>query len=333
MEKNQYDVIIVGAGPAGLSAGMELARQGKKILLIERKHEIGTPVRCGELTRKEIFKILNIASPSQKEVIKNTFSKMVLIDRNKFEKMLSREILRYKGELVVRSWAYDVKKEKEWLKIFYLSPFGEKTAYCKGLILAEGIESFIARKIGFNTLLTPSQIGVCYSWEMENISVSPKKIEMDFVPHKILFFYWIFPANSHSANVGVGVLGENGRKAKEVFHKFIQSRRNLKKGYPVREIIGAVPITHPLEKLCKDKILITGTSAHLIDPFGGEGIYYAVKSGCAAAKTMGEALNYQDMSESFLRRYIKEIQPMLDFLWMRYETVKDLFTKFNVWKY
>lgn len=52
----QYDVIISGASVAGLYSGYKLAKAGLKVIIVDRRAEIGTPVRCGEATgnRREI---------------------------------------------------------------------------------------------------------------------------------------------------------------------------------------------------------------------------------------------------------------------------------------
>ncbi|NUQ07075.1 MAG: FAD-dependent oxidoreductase, partial [Anaerolineae bacterium] len=48
--KAQYDVIIAGAGPAGSAAAIRAAEAGLSVLLLEKRQEIGVPVRCGEAT-------------------------------------------------------------------------------------------------------------------------------------------------------------------------------------------------------------------------------------------------------------------------------------------
>ena len=46
--KNDYDVVVVGAGPAGTSTARWAARNGASVLVVEKRQEIGSPVRCGE---------------------------------------------------------------------------------------------------------------------------------------------------------------------------------------------------------------------------------------------------------------------------------------------
>jgi digeranylgeranylglycerophospholipid reductase len=43
-----YDVVIVGAGPAGSMTAKWAAKGGAKVLMIEKRQEIGSPGRCGE---------------------------------------------------------------------------------------------------------------------------------------------------------------------------------------------------------------------------------------------------------------------------------------------
>jgi digeranylgeranylglycerophospholipid reductase len=46
--KRDYDVVVVGAGPAGSMTAKWAAKNGAKVLMIEKRQEIGSPVRCGE---------------------------------------------------------------------------------------------------------------------------------------------------------------------------------------------------------------------------------------------------------------------------------------------
>ena len=47
--KNNYDVIIVGGGPSGSMAAIELAKANLSVCVLDKKSDIGSPVRCGRL--------------------------------------------------------------------------------------------------------------------------------------------------------------------------------------------------------------------------------------------------------------------------------------------
>ena len=52
----EYDIVIVGAGPAGLCAGNYAAQAGTRVLILDKKEELGKPVRCGEAIIGNVFR-------------------------------------------------------------------------------------------------------------------------------------------------------------------------------------------------------------------------------------------------------------------------------------
>src|SRR5512145_1580220 len=53
MIRETYDVVVIGAGPAGSIAARTCAQAGLRVLLAEKRQEIGSPVRCAEAVGKD----------------------------------------------------------------------------------------------------------------------------------------------------------------------------------------------------------------------------------------------------------------------------------------
>ena len=57
-----YDIVIIGAGPAGSSAAQAAAQKGARVLLIDRRQRIGIPVQCAEFVPQWIFRYASFSS-------------------------------------------------------------------------------------------------------------------------------------------------------------------------------------------------------------------------------------------------------------------------------
>ena len=64
MSTIKCDVLVVGAGPAGLSAARALAKKGLKTIIIEEDEEVGIPVQCAEGIGSYLFQYLPFEIPS-----------------------------------------------------------------------------------------------------------------------------------------------------------------------------------------------------------------------------------------------------------------------------
>ena len=94
-----YDVAVIGGGMAGLSAGLTLSRAGISVAIFEKKKEIGSLIRCGELARHYIFTLLKINKTNR--FIQRDYKKddLCLIFKDRFEKHLASEIENNKGDV------------------------------------------------------------------------------------------------------------------------------------------------------------------------------------------------------------------------------------------
>jgi len=318
-----YDVIVVGAGPGGAFAAKEAALQGAKVLLVDRRKEIGAPVRCGEGLGAGIEKELNFKVPKEaidayinaaelygpngkKLELRTKDSKGYIIDRKKFDKFLVEEAARAGAEVLVKTRIDDLKKEGSKFVGVIGNSMGEKfEANAKVIIAADGGESLIARKAGINSLATLYESDFGIEYEMVGLDVKDA-IEIYFsnvfAPRG---YAWIFPKGKDSANVGVGVDGLHGN-AIIFLKKFIEAYKERFKNAKIVAIKGGIiPVTMYIDELVKQNLMVIGEAAHQVDPIHGGGMALAMEAGSIAGKVAGTYVT-QNKDLSYLQNYKKE---------------------------
>ena len=151
-----YDIVIIGAGPAGSSAAKAAAERGAKVLLIDRKQRVGVPVQCAEFVPRWIFRRAHF-SPT---CIHQTIDSMVthlpdgasydmkspgcMIDRSLFDKELAASAVLSGAKISIGTKAIGLSPEG--LIVEHGSK--KKTIPSKVFIGADGATSTIARFVG-----------------------------------------------------------------------------------------------------------------------------------------------------------------------------------------
>lgn len=320
-----YDVVIVGAGPAGLGAAITSSSKGLRTALIERSSEIGYPVKSSAFTWKEVisewglprervmcqwidsFYIRHVPSGKEVEicfgdVIGGTLNFHVFLQELAFRAIKSgtRIILSESvAEPIMDSnFVCGVKTEsgKEFMS--------------KIVIDCSGPSAVIASKL--NLLPEERLQGMGFEYEMFNVRVRKKSSVDLYVGESVvpIGYAWMFPTGENRARVGVStVFGiEDGVKEIEYYEDTF-----LSKGSPIYDMVkdaqpfeihkGESPMMGMLEKPYADGLLVAGDAASQNSVLLGEGIRYALKFGRMAAETAFEAINTGDLSEDSLRRY------------------------------
>jgi len=183
----EFDAIVIGAGPAGLRAAKVLAEGKAKVLCIDKKQELGVPKRCGEGLGLSWMKRLGLKpdkswclqsingavlyAPSLKN-IKLDFEKVsgYVIERRVFEKELAKDTAS-KGALIRTKCYAHTFERKDNKVIVSCTEQGQEVKYSANIIIAaDGTESLAARKLGLNTFIALNDIDSGYQYEMANIS-------------------------------------------------------------------------------------------------------------------------------------------------------------------
>ncbi|MEN6393831.1 MAG: geranylgeranyl reductase family protein, partial [Anaerolineaceae bacterium] len=295
----KYDLIIVGAGPAGSVLGYLLAKNGFRVLILEKTQLPRYKTCGGGVTYKSVknlpFDATSIldqqacdgivayqGTPLLKTTLKKSYAWLVM--RDEFDYFLASKAQQAGAELID-----SVPVEAIHQQIDGVVVQTSQGNFC-GLFVAgaDGVNSTVARSLN---LLRRRQVGTALEAEVE---VPPPALEQqgkfatfDFgaMPYG---YGWIFPKRDH---LSVGVFQAAPHKAthlRQSLQTFIKCQPVLSQSNPLRIRGHPIPLGGCCSTLHQDRVLLLGDAANLADPWLGEGIYYAIASARIAATVLEE---------------------------------------------
>jgi digeranylgeranylglycerophospholipid reductase len=327
----EYDVIVVGAGPAGTTFARYASAHGLNVLVVDKRKEIGVPVRCGEGLGADIIVEqglhmpkrafsteidgAKIVGPSGKAVIwKNEQTKGWVLDRRVFDKWLAELAVKEGAHVVAHTEAEELIREGGEIRGVVLKHNGHQhDVFAPLIVSAEGMEAHLAFQAGFNTVHRLYDVDTCYQYEVKGYE-HERLIELYF-GSKIAprGYVWIFPKEDDKANVGIGIgahlqnaeksPGIRGADPKQYLDAFIEKHPVLKDSSVLNEFGGIICVGASLDRFVKDHFMVIGTAAKQVDPIHGGGIALAMRAGELAARVAVKAVEHKDFSERTLSEY------------------------------
>jgi len=325
LDKTRYDVIVVGAGPAGSTAAKYAAANGAEVLLIDKKKDIGSPIQCGGLLphSSELREMLPDADkldeliPRRGEFIHTTTecmeivpphgkAKMIevgadIIDRKSFDKFLAREAARAGADLLVWTRVTDLHGATVSVSGFD----GEKEIAAKAVIGADGPTSIIARKSG---LVSKMDLGPAFEYEVVNADIDDDVVEIHFGNRIAPGGYaWVIPLGGDKAHIGVGIRqGFSSEKVtiKAYLDRFMAEHTDKFRDAEVTSIIsGSVPTGGAPPKTCTDCVLLAGDAAGHVMATNGGGVPLAMLAGKIGGETAAEHISGKCPLEDYEHRW------------------------------
>jgi len=304
----EVDVLVVGAGPAGSTAARHAAMGGARTLLIEKRSEIGTPVRCGEGVAKRWLDEVGL-EPSKAFIAHEVDGAKVvapdgtvlvvdearagnecgyILERDLFDRHLAKLAAKAGAEIRIRTTAVALLQEDGRVVGARLEGMGRTfDVRAKVVIGADGIESQVGRWAGLERPLKTRDIDACLQYTLVGVTGDPKLNEFYLGSWAPGGYAWVFWKDTDTANVGLGVnLSKLRDKAetKTYLDRFIAAHPHLATGETLEEVAGMVTVSLPLERTGMPGLLLVGDAARMIDPVTGGGIL----NGCLSGKYAGE---------------------------------------------
>jgi len=296
-----YDAIVVGAGPAGASAALELARRGARVGLFEQ-YQLPRYKPCGGCLSLKIDRILepDFHSVVEKTVYGASFTfegvdafsaasdrpVAYMVMRDRFDAFLAEKARAAGAQLLAGEHVHEVAEEEHCVRV--RTKDAELTA--RYVVGADGANSIVGRSLG---ILPRRQTAVCVEAEVTaDVRAAPAigdevRIAFGAAP----FGYgWVFPKADHWS-IGVGGVRDGTGNPKAWYDEFLVDQDLIDAIAGERRRGHVIPLnTGARSALGSRRALLAGDAAALVDPLLGEGVYYAVYSGQLAARTIALAL-------------------------------------------
>lgn len=331
-----YDVIVVGAGPAGSVAAWEAAQRGMKVLLLEKRQEIGSAVRCAEGVSAELLRAFLPPDPRWVSAtirrarvavvsggVERVFDTSTLpqpsthgpvgciLERRVFDRALAEQAARAGAQVAVKTPVTGLLREGPAAPVRGVrvaTHAGPRDIAAQVVIGADGVESRVGAWAGLNTTCAPQDMMTCAQYVLAGIDIDPECtaywIDEDVAPGG---YAWVFPKGQGVANVGLGVQADaDGPTPVELLGRFVARHRFLAQGHPLTLVAGGVPISAALSPLVTDGVMLVGDAARQVDPLTGGGIINGMTAGRIAGRVAAEAVAAGDVSAASLARYEQE---------------------------
>ena len=344
--ENKTDVIIVGAGPAGISCAITLARAGKEVILIERGLFAGSKNVFGGAiytqATKEIFPNFETEAPIERRNIEHNFAILGEEDsttityrkndnssysviRAKFDRWAAEEAKKAGAYIVEETVVRELIKEKNQV-------IGVKTEleeyFADIVILADGVNSLLAKQIGLRKDIDTKDVALSVKEviKLDNQIINQRFklkddegaiVEIFGGPMLGMLGLGFMYTNTDSVTIGLGItlneLAENNYRPYEILEKLKQhpTIAPLIEGGTLKEYSAhLIPEGgyKKIPKLCDNGVMIIGDAAMLVNNLHWEGTNLAMISGKLAAQTAVEAIEKNDFSKKTLSGYEKKLK-------------------------
>ena len=325
MEELNFDVVVVGGGPAGSSAAHMAAKSGCTVALIEKEKEIAETVRTSGVTwisdikkfgiPEECYnpiKKFSFCSPKNSVKISGEIAKAAVLDVRKTYRFLANRAKTSGSELFTSTNVTEVLKDDtgKCSGVIAKSDGKQIQFNSKVVIDASGFVSVIAKELGYVTQWKKFGAGAEFEVKTEKLEHDNwwLMVGQEYSPAG---YAWIFPTSKDTARIGVGI----GKPDSDVDPTVRLNELLEKKLGPIKDLgniekiefhYGLIPNDGVSRKTVYDNLILVGDSAGQANPLVLEGIRYAIRFGEVAGQVAADAIKNGDTTEMSLSPYEKE---------------------------
>ncbi len=307
----EYDVVVVGAGPAGSMAAKYAAREGVNVLMIEEHATIGQPVQCSGIISTRAYEGCEVPSLLTKHEIRGACvhapdgrvlsidgrrTMAYVIDRRELDRAMAIEALHAGAAALVKTRYSGFRREGNDIVVNAIN-HGEPLAIrTRVLIGADGVQSAVGRDAGLGRV---KRVLTCAQAEVTAAVERPQCVHL-YIGHNVApgFFAWVIPTREHTLRIGLC-------STERSFDHLRHFMRGLSERYATSSLdfsVGSIPLGPP-PTTAADGVMIVGDAAGQVKPTSGGGIYPGVRCAKIAGAVAARAVTRDDTSAASLMSY------------------------------
>ncbi|MEZ4961040.1 MAG: NAD(P)/FAD-dependent oxidoreductase [Saprospiraceae bacterium] len=357
-----FDIVVIGSGPAGATTARIAAQKGLKVLLVDKRQELGAPIQCSGAVSRHALEELGI-TPSEEFIHEDIYGFSIynqqgdkteidyqrikpdeygkgegkkplgyVVDRRRFDRYLMAQAERAGTEVWLKTEGLGYQPLEDGTCEVHLRRFNQEiTIKSKVLVGADGLQSQVGKWAGLRTHIKLSELASCLQFIVD-------KVETDGLLEIVTGhqwapggYAWVFPKGHGYAEIGLGVIRTmTDQNAQWYLDQFIQKSffKERFKDCRILEIQGGgVPLAHPLKKQYADNLILVGDAARHVNPITGGGIHTALSGGRIAGTFLSSFLkNGKKPTAKNLKGYQDQwLEELGNKMWKLYDEKTNIF--------
>lgn len=363
----EFDIVITGSGPAGAITAYYAAKNGLRVLLADKKQELGAPIQCSgavsynaleqagvlpsaEFIQEPIYGFTIYNAAGQKKTIDYRHIKPdeygsgegckplgFVVDRRRFDRYLATQAERAGASLWLKTSVTDYRVQENGSCLVDLLQFNTPiTVKAKVLVGADGVQSQVGKWAGIKTHIKLSELASCLQFVVDGVDTDGL-LEIvtghEWAPGG---YAWVFPKGHGYAEIGLGITKTMCTGDAQYYLDHFLKNSFLKERFKNCRIIevqgGGVPLAAPLKTQYADNLILVGDAARHVNAITGGGIHTALHSGKIAGEFLASLLmSGKPASAENLKGYQdKWLQAMGNTMWKLYHVKKEIFDTADV---
>jgi len=363
----QYDVVIIGSGPAGTTTARIAAEHHLNVLLVDKKQELGSPIQCSGAVSRHALEYVGIA-PSTEYIqeaiygfdIYNQVGKHktidyrdlkpeeygasedkkplgYVVDRRRFDRYLMTQAERAGVDVWLKTEGLGYKVNPDGTCTVFLKRFNEEiNVQAKVLVGADGLQSQVGKWAGLHTHIKLPELASCLQFIVDNVETNGL-LEIitghEWAPGG---YAWVFPKGNGYAEIGLGVARTMTEKNAQwhidhfIKNSFFKERFKHSKVLEIQG--GGVPLAAPLKTQYADNLILVGDAARHVNPITGGGIHTALSGGAIAGNFLSNFLRKNiAATANQLSQYQEEwLVALGNKMWKLYDIKTEIFKTKNI---